>query len=471
MACYVANHGRQDRTVVKSFAVFGAAIVVLGLLFTLVFQGEALAQTAPILSISDNATGGDCPVIGTWNPTAKTCTLTSDPNFRILIISDNITLDGNGHSITGNGEDLENDAITVTGRTGVTVKNFILRNFNYGVHLVSSHGNTVTNNVSNDNKAAGISLSHSTGNTITGNTISNETADTGICIGYASSSNHLSANTITDADRGIYLHDLSDGNNIMGNTFSRNLNALTLYDSDSNNSITGNVFTGNTMAIYLHRSSNSNILRGNTISDNSYGLYMSDGASFNQVYQNAFINNAIFQVSVNGGSGNSFSVAEPDGGNYWSSYDSAAEGCADVDADGYCDSAYGANGVIDSLAWVRNGGWTCTSPLLSLSRPVPFWATYADYMQHRLSISWTVNNDGNNTVYDVTVSGCMNTNGVMVETPLPSSLGNLAGGNSTSLTLAYSVPMGVGTFRSAIFLTANDRCEGAYEYPAPLPTA
>src|SRR3972149_6707300 len=55
--------------------------------------------------IRDDATGGDCYLIGTWDGATKTCTLTTDVLVRdevgIVIAGNGITLDGGGHSITG----------------------------------------------------------------------------------------------------------------------------------------------------------------------------------------------------------------------------------------------------------------------------------------------------------------------------------------------------------------------------------
>jgi len=50
----------------------------------------------------DNATGGDCTSIGTWNSASKTCALTTDVYQTIQINSPGITLDGNGHTLNGN---------------------------------------------------------------------------------------------------------------------------------------------------------------------------------------------------------------------------------------------------------------------------------------------------------------------------------------------------------------------------------
>lgn len=50
--------------------------VVVSFLFMVLSLG--LTGTAMAYSIRDDATGGDCTQIGTWDWATKTCTLTSD---------------------------------------------------------------------------------------------------------------------------------------------------------------------------------------------------------------------------------------------------------------------------------------------------------------------------------------------------------------------------------------------------------
>jgi len=344
--------GIRVKTCCKASSMTGRFVLIVAILAGGAMFGcnpDVALETAEQKYVRNDSTGGDCTQIGIWNAENLTCTLTADYTYRIIIDSDGIILDGNGHSLTGAGTNENNDAITVTRHNGITIKNFVLQNFSYGIHLDDAHGNIVANNVSVSNEGAGISLRNATNNTLTGNRISNNNSDTGICIGYSSSNNIISSNSTTDADRGIYLHDFSNGNTITGNTLSRNLNALTLYDSDSNNTITDNILTENTMAIFLHGNSNNNILNSNTISNNGIGLYLSDGASYNQVYKNKFLNNSNFQVSVSGGVDNLFHLPYSTVGNYWSDYDTPAESCNDLHSDGICDDPYLFNGGQDNL--------------------------------------------------------------------------------------------------------------------------
>ena len=69
--------------------------------------------------------GGDCGSIGTWDPgdpeadppTPPACTLNTNVDESIEILSDGITLDGNGHEINHDGY-----GVYMCGRTGVTIK-------------------------------------------------------------------------------------------------------------------------------------------------------------------------------------------------------------------------------------------------------------------------------------------------------------------------------------------------------------
>ena len=58
---------------------------------------EHLVRIQPNTStwfLADDATGGDCTSIGTWNASTKTCTLTTDVTETVVINSNDITLDG-----------------------------------------------------------------------------------------------------------------------------------------------------------------------------------------------------------------------------------------------------------------------------------------------------------------------------------------------------------------------------------------
>jgi hypothetical protein len=104
--------------------------------------------------------GGDCNTIGTWNSATKTCSLKMNlTNDNISIVSDNTTLDGKNHKMTG---DKTVNGIYST-QNGITVKNLRIENYGNGVFL-SGTGDALINNISNNNSNNGfaINTSHAT---------------------------------------------------------------------------------------------------------------------------------------------------------------------------------------------------------------------------------------------------------------------------------------------------------------------
>jgi hypothetical protein len=98
--------------------------------------------------IKDDATGGDCSSIGIWDSATKTCTLTTDLNETIQIDDDGITLDGNGHTLTGS---YTGGGVYFYKKTEITVKNLNIKNFGAGIYLRESNNNTISNINNSDN--------------------------------------------------------------------------------------------------------------------------------------------------------------------------------------------------------------------------------------------------------------------------------------------------------------------------------
>lgn len=204
------------------------SFIAVCLLFFLFIASQSLGVTATRYIRSN---GGDCASIGSWDQATKTCTLSGDLAFTangIVIDGDGITLDGAGHTITGAGGFTSGVSYYV--KSNIVVKNLSIRQFRYGVNLLSVN------------------------------------------------------NAIVDAG----------------------------------------TFNANTFGAYLQNRSGT------------------------QAYGNSFNGNTT-QAVITGGSGNVFNLGLPVGGNWWSNYDTPAEGCSDVNSDGFCDTAYSFSGGIDSL--------------------------------------------------------------------------------------------------------------------------
>lgn len=256
--------------------------------------------------IKNDATGGDCTLIGVWDSATKTCTLTTDLNETIEIDSYGVTLDGNNHTLTGSNT---GNGVYVNGvfsGGGVTVKNFNIKNFVQGIYVYIASNSTLTNNTVS-NTYLGINLNHSSYSTLSGNNI-----------------------TLNNRYYGIRA------------LFSE-------Y-----NTFTGNVIANSGYGIELASYAVGNILTDNTISNNGYGF----GPSWpgNQIYNNNFINNLV-QVNIFSAPGNTWNLPLPIGGNYWSNFDTPSEGCSDANNDNICDAPYVFARGQDDLPWTKQDGW------------------------------------------------------------------------------------------------------------------
>nr|ABE69174.1 cell surface protein [uncultured bacterium pFosLip] len=267
--------------------------------------------------IYDNATGGDCTYIGTWDWPSKTCTLHTNVYESIQIQSYNVTLDGAGYTIQGTGSGF---GIYIPSRSGVTIKNLVVKNFTYGVFLNWSSANTLTEITATNNLIAGFMFDVlSNDNTVTGNTLSSN-GHTGFRMFYGSN------NTITD-------------NSILSNNYG-----IFCYRS-SNNTLTGNTIS-NSMYGVLFSVSDNNTLTENNVSYNNWGLFFNI-ANGNQVYNNNFTGNS-HQTEMRSSDNNVFNLPAPTGGNYWSNWTTP-----DADGDGFVDSAYVFSGGPDYLPLAR----------------------------------------------------------------------------------------------------------------------
>ncbi len=166
--------------------------------------------------INDNATGGDCTLIGTWDSAAKICTMTTDVDETIQIDSDGVTLDGGGHALIGTGT---GSGVYLNGRTGVMIKKMSISGFVYGIYLVHSSNNTLSGNIASNN-------------------------DFGLYLDFFSNNNSLSGNIESNNGWiGIYLYE-SGNNTLRSNIASNNYGGIHL-DYSSNNTLMNNVMTEN----------------------------------------------------------------------------------------------------------------------------------------------------------------------------------------------------------------------------------
>lgn len=268
--------------------------------------GTGVAHAAPGTKyIRDDATGGDCTTIGYWDLATKTCTLRMNLTDSIVIASAGITLDGRGYSITGAGTGTGIEATPLS--LPSTIENVQVSNF--GVGIMDMHSAVRIIHTTLLNNGWGIGLMHPHGSSIINNAISNN--DIGIeCA----------------------LGGLAE---VTNNTISGNDIAFT------------DIFCGGTWTY-------------NTFRDNKT-LFNGEMDLGPLVYRNNFIGNGPSMLSHC--QGVSLFRPAPIGGNYWSDYHTPAQGCQDLNRDGFCDAPYnlfnkfGGFCASDNLPWTRQNGW------------------------------------------------------------------------------------------------------------------
>ena len=213
--------------------------------------------------IKDNATGGDCTSIGSWDASSKTCVLNKEVNETIQIDNDGITLDGGGHTLNGN----KNNGIFVYGGSA-TIKNITISLPSIGIYLNSSD-NKVNDVVIKNSQFTGIQLSYSNRSVVSANTITGSRTF-GVSV-YYSESNVISDNTISGGSYGISQEYLSNSNTYDGNIILNNTNTgirvtRGAYSILRNNRVESNLYDG-----IVIQNTYGGSLTGNRMSSNGTG--------------------------------------------------------------------------------------------------------------------------------------------------------------------------------------------------------
>jgi parallel beta-helix repeat protein len=255
---------------------------MLGVVSTMLLFG---LLACPVLAV-DILIPGDTSV-GSWDSLNRIYTLTGPvTGYRLNITEDDLTLNGAGNTITGDGS---TDGVYVYGRTNVVVTGLNVTGCTRGIGMWDAQSNTVA------------------GNNVYGNSL-----------------------------YGVYIaSSASSNNNIVENNSvtSNNSHGIYLNTNCSNNILTGNIVDLNGgWGIMINYNCNDNDLIRNTISNNSTGginMYQSGGI---EIYSNSFINHST-QIAGSAAYDITYNFDAPIGGNYWSDYtgpDNNGDGFIDI---------------------------------------------------------------------------------------------------------------------------------------------
>lgn len=168
--------------------------------------------------------------------------VTGCPGDGLVIGADGITLNLNGHKVTGGSAAGPSSGfgIHLTGRHGVTITGGTVDGFERGVWIDGGDGNTVARMTGTGMTKSAIAVTDSTGNVISGNTTHAD--DVGIYVS-GGSRNQVKGNSSYGNAQGITL-DISGLNVITGNRASRDGDGIIV--AGSGNQVRGNTVSATT---------------------------------------------------------------------------------------------------------------------------------------------------------------------------------------------------------------------------------
>ncbi len=205
----------------------------------------------------------------------------------LTIGANNVVLDLNGFTVSGTPTTGEGPGILVPDRTGVTIRNGTVTQFDSGVAIEGGSGNTVSNMNINGNRGAGdygegVLLFSTSGNTVRDNRITNNGPYGGVSV-LIGTNNLIEGNQIvgnnmsTTNTSGIRLENIgrtaSNGNTIRGNLVQGSgLDGIQIFAGGSDNVISRNsVLNNNRDGITAFAGSNRNIIEDNQVRFNGFG--------------------------------------------------------------------------------------------------------------------------------------------------------------------------------------------------------
>ena len=220
-----------------------------------------------------------------------------------------------------------------------------------GLILAASDDNQVYNNMAFANPVGIEVRAGSTKNDIARNIVTHANTKYGIVLDQAAE-NIVEANAITDAETGIRLGEQGNNNTIESNTIVKAAYALSI--SGSNNEIKGNLIAQNTRGILFPETYGKVIVRGNSIhdnvfADNSNHIYLNNDSQSNQMYLNTFLGGGTTLVEDYGKN----TWTRSGQGNYWGDYQG-------TDADG--------DGIGDDPVLIYPAAVEDAAPIMSMAR-------------------------------------------------------------------------------------------------------
>jgi len=128
--------------------------------------------------------------------------------------------------------------------------------------------------------------------------------------------------------------------------------------------------------------------------------------------------------------------------------------------------------VADMSGNTSSSTWRFSSsqPLMGLNALTAYWASYADYLNHELSVPYELMNPSSETTnYSVEIQASPATAGAILTTELPVWLGDIGPGSHGDAVLRYLIPENTNSFKTTVYASSFDACGSVYYFPGPPP--
>ncbi len=248
-----------------TIAVVGVAVLValMG-----VPSGVATAQ-------NDAETIESCTEITSSGSYELTTDLTNkDRDPCISIQADDVTFDGNGHTLDGVNT-LQSIGIETSSSSSsnVTVRDVAITDFGVGIYVLDA--DTTITNVQTVSNMDGIDIASASGITITDSKIAHNTRQA--ISGQNAEGATVTDNVIKGNDDGMYLHD-SPNSTVRDNTVEHNTETgLSVGGTSYNSLIADNKVSGNGIGVSVGKSDDSRVVDNTIQNNNGNGLFISPG--------------------------------------------------------------------------------------------------------------------------------------------------------------------------------------------------
>ena len=225
-------------------------------------------------------------------------------NTAMFVKKSNITIDLNGHEVTG----LDGDSTAVqNGSDGLTLKNGVVRHFQFGVQMVDAKNAVVSNVVAVDNTSTGFRVL-GPGHTFKKN-VAVANGQHGFSVEGRNST--FAGNRTANNQTGFIV--TGRDNTLRSNVVAGNTSTGVVIFGDGNdvikNKVTGNGHVGNSPGVLMDDASEGNLTKGNTIVGNADDGYRDDGTKNSAVANKAYGNGYLDGVASGVGTGIDASAA------------------------------------------------------------------------------------------------------------------------------------------------------------------